>query len=200
MKKIAIILFLILFPIYGLFSASPNILINGYLGQDSPPTIILKVDSTEVINDGNVVSIVDNFNFTTNRTSYTQPIHVYAGYVSAPTSSNALFQLTVSTEGFKLKNDSDVFVGSPLDIDIQLFTETLDNTKGTIVVGAYNFDSYNENIYLDSASNPVTYIYSVSPNVSIDDSNYIIWFEWDEKENVAAGRYGALISFEIITI
>jgi len=196
-KQIAILLFIISSFSNIFASVSPNILINGYLGEDLPPTLLLKVDSTIVEDNGSIVAIVDNYNFSTNRSSINSPVYAYAGYVS---SNNAQFRLTVSTEGFKKKDTSGSLIGLPLDVDIQFHTSTLDLNLGQINDGFNSLASYNSIIFSDSSSTPTTFTYSVVPGVSIDDANYQIWFTWDEKANIPAGNYGSIIGFSITTI
>jgi hypothetical protein len=198
MKKILLLISMFLLTFNGIFASNnANVLINGHLGEDLPPAIVLEVNSTIVEENGGAVAIMDNYNFTTNRTSQTMPVYVYIGYSSYMNSSNILFNLTVSTDGFKSKDTSGVLVGSPLDVDIQLHTETLYSPTSKILVGSSVLDFYNSNIFQDLSSTPASYVYSVEPGASINDSNFLIWFLWSEKENAPAGQYGALINFSI---
>ncbi len=196
-KQIAIIIFIISSFSNIFASVSPNILINGYLGEDLPPTLLLKVDSTIVEDNGSIVAIVDNYNFSTNRTSINSPVYAYAGYVS---SNNAQFRLTVSTQGFKKKDTTGTLIGLPLDVDIQFHTSTMDLNLGQINDGFNSLATYNSTIYNDLNSTPASFIYSVVPGVNIDDPNFQIWFTWEEKANIPAGSYGSIIGFSITTI
>lgn len=198
MKKEITILLILFSSLFNVFaSVSPNILINGYLGEELPPSLILKVDSTEVEDNGAVVAIIDNFNFSTETSSLNSPILAYAGYT---TTNNSQFNLTVTTDGFKQKDISGTLIGSALDVDIQMHTETLDLNLGWISEGFNTLPDYTSNIFLDLASSPATFIYALVPNVNIADPNYKIWFTWEEKTNIPAGSYGAIIGFAITTI
>ncbi len=198
MKKILILLATLFISVLSVFANNdPNILINGYLGSNIPPAIILEVNSTVIEENGSVVSIVDNYNFTTNRSSISMPVYVYIGYPAYSNTSNVIFNLEISTEGFKIKNTFGVLVGSPLDVDIQLHTETLNSATSKILVGASALDSYTKNIFLNSSSTPAPYSYSVQPGADINDANFNIYFTWGEKLNTPAGEYGALINFAI---
>jgi hypothetical protein len=198
LKKFIILMLVLCLSVLNLFAANnPNILINGHLGENLPASIILEVDSTVIEESGSVVSIVDDYNFTTNRSSLSIPVYVYVGYSSYSNSSNVIFGMEISTEGFKEKNTSGTLIGSPLDIDIQMYTQSLSTSDSLIIVNSSSSSSYNKNIFLDLASTPAVFDYSIAPGASINDANYKIWFTWGEKENVPAGQYGALINFAI---
>lgn len=201
MKKILMLLSLLLSFNFLFASVSPNVLINGYLGQDSPATIELRVNSTIIEDNGSAVAISDNYNFSTNRSSYLQPVSVYIGNNSGQTSNNAFFTLTVSTEGFKKRDVTNGdLIGSPLDVDIQMFTSSVDTLTSSIIVASTNVLDYNQNIFLNLSPMPATFTYVVTSGVDITDENYIIYFTWSEKNNVPAGTYGSLISFSITAI
>jgi hypothetical protein len=186
--------------LYSIFASNePNILINGYLGQSIPPSIILEADSTIVEENGSAVPIVDNYNFTTNRTSINKPVNVYVGYASFPYTTDVIFDFQISTEGFKVKNTSGVLVGSALDVDILMHTESQNVITSKILVGTTVLDTYNKNIFASLSSTPASFAYSVNPGSNIGDVNYFIWFTWGEKLNVPAGQYGSLINFAITT-
>jgi len=198
MKKIVVFIITLCISVSSIFASNdPNILINGYLGSNIPAAIILEVNSTVIEENGGVVSIMDNYNFTTNRSSITMPVYVYIGYSAYSNTSNVIFNLEISTEGFKMKNTSGVLIGSPLDVDILMHTETLNSATSKILVGASVLDSYAKNIFLNTSSTPAPFSYSVQPGASINDANFNIYFTWGEKLNTPAGEYGALINFAI---
>lgn len=198
MKKIIVLIITLSISVFNIFASNdPNILINGYLGSNIPAAIILEVNSTVIEENGGVVSIMDNYNFTTNRSSITLPVYVYIGYSAYSNTSNVIFNLEISTEGFKMKNTSGVLIGSPLDVDILMHTETLNSATSKILVGASVLDSYAKNIFLNTSSTPAPFSYSVQPGAAINDANFNIYFTWGEKLNTPAGEYGALINFAI---
>ena len=198
MKKISIVLVLILIFSYNLFaSVNPNILINGYLGENLPPSLILKVDSTIIEDNGSIVSITGDYNFSDNRSSFLQPVNVYIGYDGSQNNSNAYFTLTVSTQGFRRKDTSGNLIGNSLDVDIEMYTESILAGTSTILVNSSSLLEYDKSIYLDLVSYPAIFTYSVNSGAIIDDANYIIYFSWSEKNNVPAGNYGSIINFAI---
>lgn len=200
MKRIVMVMTIITLGLYNIFAVvNPNILINGHLGEDIPASIILEADSTIVEENGTAVSIVDNYNFSTNLSSLNKPVNVYIGYPSYSNSSDVIFNFQISTEGFKEKSNTGTLIGSALDIDILMHTESQNTSTSTILVGSSTLSTYNKNIFLSLSSTPAIFSYSVNPGADISNVNYIIWFTWGQKENVPAGQYGALINFAITT-
>lgn len=196
MKKQITILLILFSTFSSIFAVSPNVLINGHLGEDLPPSLILKVESTIVPVNGSIIPISGNFNFSDNLSSVNVPILVYA---SNPGVNDARFDLTVSTGGFKKKTPSGL-EGNPLDIDITLHTATSDANKVYISSGGTNTSFTFNQIIFSGNSSPANYEYVVKPAIGIDETYVDIWFTWESKLNIPAGSYGALIGFAITAI